>query len=171
MTYAEPVADSLRAAGTLCEPTKGEPAEKDELVSALVRLLACTARALGESGQPDRAARLAAEGWALLRRQGRAPEADRLNGALHYLARLTPRPEALPDRLDVRAETPARRHQLIFDTWSSLPDGASFVLVNDHDPKPLFYQFAAEHPGEFSWDDLQNGPETWQVRIGRVTSS
>lgn len=29
---------------------------------------------------------------------------------------------------------------------SCLPDTA-FVLVNDHDPKPLYYQFAAENPG------------------------
>ncbi|MGN6242970.1 MAG: DUF2249 domain-containing protein [Motilibacteraceae bacterium] len=69
--------------------------------------------------------------------------------------------------LDVREEVPARRHELIFGTWTALPAGEDFVLVNDHDPKPLYYQFAAEHPGEFSWDYLEQGPQTWRVRIGR----
>lgn len=70
-------------------------------------------------------------------------------------------------QLDVRQEAPARRHDLIFGTYHSLDAGESFVLVNDHDPKPLYYQFAAEHAGQFSWDYLEAGPERWQVRIGR----
>lgn len=69
--------------------------------------------------------------------------------------------------LDVRTEPPARRHELIFQTYGGLAQGESFVLVNDHDPKPLYYQFAAEHAGEFTWEYLEQGPETWQVRIGR----
>jgi uncharacterized protein (DUF2249 family) len=70
--------------------------------------------------------------------------------------------------LDVREEAPARRHELIFDTFSTLPAGESYVLVNDHDPKPLRYQFEAENAGEFSWDYLEAGPEVWRVRIGRI---
>lgn len=70
-------------------------------------------------------------------------------------------------QLDVRTEIPARRHDLIFSTYASLGAGESFVLVNDHDPKPLYYQFTAEHAGQFSWDYLETGPERWQVRIGR----
>lgn len=75
---------------------------------------------------------------------------------------------ATEDReLDVRNEPPARRHDLIFETYNALGEGEAFVLVNDHDPKPLYYQFAAEHTGQFSWDYLEQGPETWRVRIGR----
>lgn len=44
------------------------------------------------------------------------------------------------------------------------------MLVNDHDPKPLYYQFAAEHTGAFSWEYLEEGPRTWRVRIGRTAS-
>jgi uncharacterized protein (DUF2249 family) len=69
--------------------------------------------------------------------------------------------------LDVRAEPPAHRHALIFDAYHSLAPGNGFVLVNDHDPKPLWYQFEAEHAGAYSWDYLQQGPEVWRVRIGR----
>jgi len=73
-----------------------------------------------------------------------------------------------PDQLlDVRAEAPARPHVLIFETYTALGPGTGFVLVNDHDPQPLYYQFAAEHDGEFTWDSLEEGPEVWCVRIGR----
>lgn len=69
--------------------------------------------------------------------------------------------------LDVRRESPARRHQLIFDSFSALPDGEAFVLLNDRDPRPLKHRLAAEHPGRVTWDYLEEGPEVWQVRIGR----
>jgi uncharacterized protein (DUF2249 family) len=73
-------------------------------------------------------------------------------------------------RLDVRDEIPARRHELIFETYGALEPGTAFVLVNDHDPKPLYYQFEAEHTGEFSWDYLEQGPDVWRVRVGRVAA-
>jgi uncharacterized protein (DUF2249 family) len=69
--------------------------------------------------------------------------------------------------LDVRSEPPARRHDLIFDSYHALVPGDGFVLVNDHDPKPLWYQFEAEYKGAYSWDYLEEGPEVWRVRIGR----
>jgi uncharacterized protein (DUF2249 family) len=70
--------------------------------------------------------------------------------------------------LDVRSEPPARRHELIFDTFGALTSGDAFELVNDHDPKPLYYQFEAEENGRFSWDYVEEGPEVWRVRIGRT---
>lgn len=69
--------------------------------------------------------------------------------------------------LDVRALPPAQRHSLIFETHHRLGGGESFVLVNDHDPKPLYYQFAAEHEGQFTWAYEEQGPEVWRVRIGK----
>jgi uncharacterized protein (DUF2249 family)/hemerythrin-like domain-containing protein len=70
--------------------------------------------------------------------------------------------------LDVRPVPPARRHPLIFDTFEALRSGQTFTLVNDHDPKPLYYQFQAEQPGKFTWTYLEQGPEVWRVRIGRT---
>ncbi|HUW38157.1 MAG TPA: DUF2249 domain-containing protein [Rhodocyclaceae bacterium] len=75
------------------------------------------------------------------------------------------------ENLDVRQLVPMQRHTTIFSTWQNLVPGNSFVLVNDHDPKPLYYQFDAEHPGEFTWDYLESGPETWRVRIGRTAAA
>ena len=40
-------------------------------------------------------------------------------------------------------------------------------LVNDNDPKPLYYQFKAELVQAFEWDYLESGPEVWKVRIAR----
>lgn len=70
--------------------------------------------------------------------------------------------------VDVRSIPPRERHPLIFGTFDELAPGEALLLINDHDPKPLFYQFQAESRGEFSWDYLESGPEVWQVRIGRA---
>lgn len=69
--------------------------------------------------------------------------------------------------LDVRSEPPPRRHELIFDTYGRLTPGQAFVLVNDHDPKPLYYQFSAELAGGFEWEYMETGPQVWKVRIGK----
>lgn len=68
----------------------------------------------------------------------------------------------------MRMLPPARRHSLIFQTYEELQPGKSFLLVNDHDPKPLYYQFAYEKAGAFSWDYEEQGPEVWRVRIGKT---
>lgn len=73
--------------------------------------------------------------------------------------------------LDVRQIPPVQRHPLIFGTFEELQPGERFQLVNDHDPKPLFYQFNAERQGEFTWEYVEHGPQTWRVNIGRVTPS
>jgi uncharacterized protein (DUF2249 family) len=69
--------------------------------------------------------------------------------------------------IDVRTIVPRERHPLIFDTFRNLAPGEAFVLVNDHDPKPLYYQFRAELGDVFQWDYVESGPEVWQVRIGK----
>jgi uncharacterized protein (DUF2249 family) len=70
--------------------------------------------------------------------------------------------------VDVRAIPPAQRHPLIFGAFHELAPGEGFVLVNDHDPKPLYYQFKFEQEGLFTWEYLAQGPSEWRVRIGRV---
>jgi len=67
--------------------------------------------------------------------------------------------------LDVRQMIPKDRHATIFKTFNELAPGESFILVNDHEPKPLLYQFQAEHDGEFDWWALEQGPEAWRVSI------
>lgn len=74
---------------------------------------------------------------------------------------------ATGEELEVRHLPPAQRHQVIFEQFNALGDGASFILVNDHDPKPLYYQLVAEYPGALIWEYLEQGPEVWRVRMGK----
>ena len=67
--------------------------------------------------------------------------------------------------IDVRPMPPRERHPKIFGTWSELAPGQAILLLNDHDPVPLYYQFAAEHTGEFRWEYLEQGPDVYRVRI------
>lgn len=59
----------------------------DVLVKAL--------RALGLAGNPDAASRLGAKAWWALR-EAHPREAERVNGVMHFLARLPPEPDARP---------------------------------------------------------------------------
>ncbi|HEX6965031.1 MAG TPA: DUF2249 domain-containing protein [Gemmatimonadaceae bacterium] len=152
-------------------------------VGALTRAFVQACRQLGKTGHPSDAMRIAAQGWSALW-TSHPDDAERINGVMHYLARLEQQLAAADDQtqqgasmptqdrvIDIRPETPKRRHEIIFDTFDALPPGSAYVIVNDHDPKPLWYQFAAEHAGEFTWDALEEGPEVWRVRIGRVAKS
>ena len=70
--------------------------------------------------------------------------------------------------LDVREYPPAKRHELIFEAYDDLEGGESFVLVNDHDPKPLYHQFEAEAGPEFCWEYEQREAGEFRVAVGRA---
>lgn len=69
--------------------------------------------------------------------------------------------------LNVTALEPRLKHPRIFEMYDGLNPGQAFVIENDHDPKPLYYQFLAERGQTFSWDYLENGPEIWKVKIAK----
>lgn len=70
-------------------------------------------------------------------------------------------------QLDIRSLPPKDRHSRIFETFDSMSEGSDFVLISDHDPKPLLYQFQVERAGKFDWSPLEEGPEVWRIRIHR----
>jgi uncharacterized protein (DUF2249 family) len=72
---------------------------------------------------------------------------------------------------DVRVIPCRQKHAMIFARWADLPVGDHFILINDHDPVPLYYQFAAMFPGCFTWDYVVPGPYEYRVRITRVAAS
>ena len=79
-------------------------ADAQDALGETTDVLVKTLRALGRAGHPDAASRLAAKAWWALR--GTRPrEAERVNGAMHYLARLPAEPGALPT--EAPAVTPA----------------------------------------------------------------
>jgi len=70
--------------------------------------------------------------------------------------------------LDLRSIMPFERHELIFQKWGALKPGETLEITNDHDPKPLRYQFEAEYKDQFEWEYVQKGPKDWVVKIKRV---
>jgi len=70
-------------------------------------------------------------------------------------------------QLDIRPVAPREKHPVIFKTFDALAAGESFELVNDHDPKPLYYQFEAERKNQFEWNYIEEGPRVWRVNISR----
>jgi uncharacterized protein (DUF2249 family) len=74
-----------------------------------------------------------------------------------------------PDNvMDVRLIPCSVKHGLIIRAWVALPVGAHFILLNDHDPVPLYYQFSAQWPGAFTWQHLVKGPEEFRVKITKL---
>lgn len=69
------------------------------------------------------------------------------------------------DTLFVPGLQPALKHPTVFSKFDALPAGESFLLVNDHDPIPLFYEMKAERGDVFEWIKIESGPEVWKVEI------
>lgn len=70
--------------------------------------------------------------------------------------------------MDVRPIPCSIKHGLILKAWFDLPVGDHFILLNDHDPVPLRYQFQAEFGNAFSWDYVEQGPEDFRVKITKL---
>jgi uncharacterized protein (DUF2249 family) len=47
-------------------------------------------------------------------------------------------------QLDLREIPPPKRHPKIFDAFEELDSGEALMIVNDHEPTPLYHQMAAE---------------------------
>jgi uncharacterized protein (DUF2249 family) len=74
--------------------------------------------------------------------------------------------DAVPE-LDVCAVPHALRHATVFGALDAVPAGHAMVLVEPHDPIPLLTQIEQRHPGTFSVEYLERGPEVWRLRLGR----
>ncbi len=70
--------------------------------------------------------------------------------------------------LDLRPMPPFERHEKIFQMWDALRSGETLRITNDHDPKPLHYQFEAEYKNQYEWEYEQEGPKDWIVKIKKV---
>lgn len=66
---------------------KTDLADNDETIDTLTRVLADSLQALGRSGRPETANRLAGRAWVALRRR-HPVEASRINALMHGLARM-----------------------------------------------------------------------------------
>jgi len=78
---------------------------------------------------------------------------------------------AAPVVIDVRQIPPPLRHPTIFRHFETLPAGASFELLADHEPLPLKAQFQALWPAQFDWLPLEAGPQQWRIRVARLAAA
>lgn len=67
--------------------------------------------------------------------------------------------------LDVTVLDPRMKHPTIFKHFDALDAGDSFIIHNDHDPKPLYYQLLNERGNTFQWKYIEEGPDWWKVMI------
>jgi regulator of cell morphogenesis and NO signaling len=74
------------------------------------------------------------------------------------------------DKIDVTILEPRMKHPTIFKKFDEITQGESFLIFNDHDPKPLYYQLIGERGNIFNWEYLESGPEIWQVKISKYKS-
>lgn len=75
------------------------------------------------------------------------------------------------ESLHVPSLPPYLKHATVFQKFDALKEGERFLLINDHDPIPLYYEMKAERGDTFEWKKIENGPETWQVEIIKTASS
>lgn len=64
---------------------------------------------------------------------------------------------------------PQLKHTTIFEWFERLSPTEAFVIENDHDPKPLYYQMLGELGPIFNWQYTAQGPEIWKVIIQKKT--
>lgn len=66
---------------------------------------------------------------------------------------------------------PRHRHMVIGQLFDHLSPGASLQILVDHDPKPLRFQIEAKHGTLCQWSYLEEGPDTWRVRLQKRESA
>lgn len=69
--------------------------------------------------------------------------------------------------LNVSLIEPKLKHPTIFKHFDELEPGEEFMIDNDHDPKPLYYQLLGERGNIFTWEYVEEGPQRWKVRIAK----
>jgi uncharacterized protein (DUF2249 family) len=73
--------------------------------------------------------------------------------------------------LDVCCLPRPDQHPAIFRTYDALCVGESFLLVTSHDAQQLHDDFNADHCGGYRWEYLDQGPETWRIRITKLATT
>jgi uncharacterized protein (DUF2249 family) len=70
-------------------------------------------------------------------------------------------------KLDLRDVAPPKRHPTIMKAFEEMESGAVLTLVNDHEPKPLYYQMK-EEVTEFDSDSYEveeKGPKKFVAQL------
>jgi uncharacterized protein (DUF2249 family) len=71
--------------------------------------------------------------------------------------------------VDVRSVPLWRRLASILQAFDQLAAGDAIELIVDLDPWPLRSYFESTRADAFEWRTIEDGPQTWRVRLTRVT--
>jgi len=72
--------------------------------------------------------------------------------------------------INVQEIEPRLRHLTIFQTFDSLKPGESFIIHNNHDPRPVYFQLKEMHGDIFAWEYLEQGPQWWDIRVTKTAA-
>ncbi|HZJ19027.1 MAG TPA: DUF2249 domain-containing protein [Pricia sp.] len=72
------------------------------------------------------------------------------------------------NEFDLRPFPPTERHEMFYKGFADIEPGEAFEFINDHDPRPLYYQMEAESKDPFKWEYVIKGPEEWKVRVIKI---
>lgn len=78
---------------------------------------------------------------------------------------------ATEQTIDLCPRPRSERHPLVFAAFDRLAVGESFIICNDHDPRPLRMQMERAREGELKWEYLERGPVVFRVRLTRIAPS
>ncbi|SNZ03887.1 Uncharacterized conserved protein [Natronoarchaeum philippinense] len=69
--------------------------------------------------------------------------------------------------IDAREIPPVQRHDEIHAAFHDLDSGETLTIVNDHEPKPLFYEMQAEIDSfdAENYEVEQRGPEEFVAKL------
>jgi uncharacterized protein (DUF2249 family)/hemerythrin-like domain-containing protein len=70
--------------------------------------------------------------------------------------------------IDLRPLPPRARHDVVFSKIQSLKSGDAITVINDHNPKPLFYQIDALWPNGYSCAIAQLDDRTFTMEISKL---
>lgn len=60
------------------------------------------------------------------------------------------------------------KNQIILNHFDHLEEGKAFMLLNNCDPKPIYYRLLVERGQTFNWKYVAEGPDIWKVKISKL---
>ncbi|MCX6966627.1 MAG: DUF2249 domain-containing protein [Verrucomicrobia bacterium] len=73
--------------------------------------------------------------------------------------------------LDVREIPCSDKHRQIFQRWNETAPGDFFILWNRSNPIPLLRYFETALAGSFTWEYLENEPESCRIKISKLQAT
>lgn len=72
------------------------------------------------------------------------------------------------ETIDLRKIPYFGRTDEVLVLWRKIKPGQSLKIINDHDPKPLYYQFEMQQHGRFEWHNIREGARKWVIKIKKI---